>query len=402
MALEPQVEQSIRNHRKSVLLHRVLPLLPLLILLILAVTVLSVVGKGWATGGDDPLFTRSFNPLVLILMLALPLVFAGIPFFLLLRPATKQFNSLLSEAGSVDGFEYERFRNRLEAVSIGLGIRAPELAVLDFPTGNTLSFNRRGATVGVTGELLQSGLSGSEIEAVMAHQAAHVAAGDSLRSPNFLRGTAGILVILISLVVPAFYIVKRPGYLEVMLLVFVYVILSFIAVILSMRLWLRPYSISRLNPEYYYGDILADSVATKLTGNPGALESAIKKVRDGVADAEEMPGQTIAYTHLFVSPLKRWGVDLDTRVPTIMEAMPVRRGADPATRAITKWLGGPAATSYDPHLQTIISGQMEGFVQWESRLIEARLENLRQIKKNRWEAFEVLDSRLVVPPDRWD
>jgi Zn-dependent protease with chaperone function len=170
-----------------------------------------------------------------------------------------------------DAGEYESFRSALEGVSLGMGMSPPALAVLGIPTVNSIAFreNRRPG-IGVTAEALKAGLSLPEKEAMMAHELAHIALGDyflASSSAGFeyaAHGLGELFLMMAALVAVA---------VNVYLLAFLLPLAAPLAIVLvDSRLRKKTRLIFRQN------DLLADTVAAKLTSDPESLRKAIEKV----------------------------------------------------------------------------------------------------------------------------
>lgn len=435
VGLEPQVEKSIRIHRRRHALHVAISLLPMVIIVVVSVVLALVLkssgdqGRGFydllvedrATQGVV-YSTAAMYAFVLGLRFAPYFVYIAGAFWRLILPAMRQYKSLTGETVQYDPDRYRKFDSYLAAVSVGMGIPKPELTVLDLPTANSISYmKKRAPAVGVTPELLRADLSGNEIESVMAHEAAHIAAGDTLRSPNVFKGLGGAVFLLAIIALPFLFPIGAPkeGQVWLYALSLVWVpLMAIVAIPISAYLFMKPYTISRLNPSYYHRAILADSVAAKLTGNPGAAMSALEKVVRLMNEADRMPSQTIAFTQLFQGPLKPWPYDSKEKVASILEGVFGKKGYDPGGevtifrigydgfrslyRGLSKDAPGEGSRYTDPHREpTARESMTQGFIRWESKLLRARLENLELIKRNYYKAFEVRDGRPFVRPERW-
>lgn len=413
MAFEPQVERSIKRHRQRRLLYRLLVISPLII--VVAASILFVALSARADKGPE-LYPglRSSTSFVIpvILIRFLPYFFIiGVAFYKLLMPAIRQFNSLTSEITDYDHHSFQRYKNALQAVSIGSGIATPALVVLDIPTANAIAFRKKGTpAVGVTRELLEADLTSSEVEAVMAHEVSHLVAGDEIRSPNVFTGVGGVVIVLVAVALPFLYSFGSFAYSFSMLALslFLLPVMVLVGIPLSLHLMMRPYSISRRNPTYYHNEIFADSVAAKLTSNPGALKGAIEKLTGLMRRSEDMPRETIGFTQLFVGPLKKWPLDMDRRVPGILEALGQRRPEGQTAQplwlvSLAERLGvpGPSRDRYIDAMEKAREKQVHDYIGWEEKLQKSRLHNLEMIEMNKWEAFQVRGGRLIVPPDKW-
>ncbi len=167
--------------------------------------------------------------------------------------------------------EYESFKSALEGVSIGLGMSAPILKVLGIPTINTIAFRERGEPgIGVTAEALKAGLSRSEKEAMMAHEMAHVALGDyflASSSAGFEYAGYGLGVLFMLMAV------------LVTIAINVYVVLFLLPLAVPLIVVLVDQRLRKKTRVLYrHNDLLADTIAAKLTSDPECLRKTIEKL----------------------------------------------------------------------------------------------------------------------------
>lgn len=390
MGFEPQVEKSISRHRHRRRIYDLIVITPIVVFILISLIFMAV--NLASSGGDkqESLFdTDSDDAEIQSILSGLRMISVLLPLFAILVfmfqmgqigytrlvPVLKDFNSFTMRAPDYNHHHLQRFQDSLHAVSIGSGIPTPALAVLNCPTANAVAFRKKGTVaIGVTRELLEAGLSAHEVEAVMAHEVSHIVSGDELRSPNAAFCLGGAIYVVITVVLCLFFAftVKDPtAFFTVSTLLLP--LLALASAPLSLNLMMRPYSISKLNPVYFHNDIFADSVAVKLTGNPGALTGAIVRLTGLMNSSLEMPKQKSAFTQLFIGPLKRWILDMPH----------------------SKW-----QVSRDEY-RAFREDEMDSFISWENRLLEARLRNLNMIEMNKWEAFQVRGGRPIVPPDKW-
>jgi len=390
MAFEPQVEKSIRQHRQRRKTYDLIVITPIVVFILISLIFMAVniassggdqQGSLFDTDSVDPEMQsilsglRLFGVLVPILAIFIFMFQMGQIGFTRLVPVLKDFNSFTVRATEYNHHHLQRFQDSLQAVSIGSGIPTPTLAVLNCPTANAVAFREKGTmTVGITRELLEAGLSAHEAEAVMAHEVSHIVSGDDLRSPNaaFYLGGAIYVFLTVVLCIGFAFTVKDPTafFITSTLLL---PLLALISAPLSLYLMMRPYSISALNPVYFHNDVFADSIAAKLTGNPKALTGAIVSLTGLMNSSMEMPKQKSVFTQLFIGPLKRWPLELPK-----------------STRSVSRG-----------EYRAMKENEMDRFIGWENKLLRARLDNLKMIEQNKWEAFQVRGGRPIVPPDKW-
>lgn len=366
----------------------------------------------------------------------------------LLGPARRQYKALTVRAGRYDEGELASFKSDLDGVAIGMGVRAPGIVVVAVPTPTAFAFRERAVDyIAVTPALLEAGLSQAEREAVLAHELAHSVDGDALLEPNAWRGMTGALFILAPLVVLLASLLGGVSPEKLMVMILVPMLLLVIGWPLAIWLLVRPYNLNAMKSLGLYSDVLADSVAVKVTSNPDALKSAIVKLRDLTAEAPRMPSESIGFEHMFIGPLKKWPLITGELLPTVdllmgtqdgraPEESPLAHSSNRFVRALFTPIGGPRnygseqqpADYSEPSpealsvrrteplgslTETLFSkqdyairqdtlGQMEPFIAWQKGLIAERLTNLDNIEQNRWQAFDLESGRAMVKPSSWE
>ncbi|MBU0549732.1 MAG: M48 family metalloprotease [Candidatus Omnitrophica bacterium] len=160
---------------------------------------------------------------------------------------------------------HQYFKNIVDEVSVALGGRPIEAMVIPSGSMNAFSlqdFNRR-AVIGITEGLL-SRLNRAQIEAVVAHEAGHIAAADSL---------SATVICSLSEIYEEIFTKLRAGLSKtrgrgVVILLLVFILLG----IMNLLSKLLRYFISRQR-EYR-----ADAIAVRLTRNPLSLAEALKLI----------------------------------------------------------------------------------------------------------------------------
>jgi Zn-dependent protease with chaperone function len=260
--LEPQVIESIQRHKRRSAWMKLAMIGPLMVAL---AAVLVLTAYSLATGSAS--VTRAFTaenggyrfmwwvvPLALVVAFLLSAVRGG-------AEPLKTYDAGSDPAKNL-------FSDALDGVSSAVGISPPELVVLEVPTANSIAFVKRNKpAVGVTFEALVSDLSTFDAEAMMAHEVSHILTGEI-----FVASSSRQL--------------RRAAYALVFALVTLVVLCSFI-----LRFsWAVPFALVAATPFYFYwlyrmgrllyrqSDLLADSVAVKITYNPAAMRAAIVKL----------------------------------------------------------------------------------------------------------------------------
>lgn len=162
------------------------------------------------------------------------------------------------------------FRNALEGVSLAVGLEPPALFVLDVPTVNSVSFLRaRKPVVAVTGETLEAGLSRGYAEAMMAHEVSHVLLGDVIAGANTARWRVVGFSIAAALLLPFLLLALVFGFGA-----WLYVgLIGWTALQLALITVLGRFM-------YRQDDLLSDSIAAKITSDPGTLKETVLLVDD--------------------------------------------------------------------------------------------------------------------------
>jgi Zn-dependent protease with chaperone function len=283
MNLEPQVLESIDRNRRKVLYEELLVLTP--VVLIIAAVVFLIMFA----------FKRNVG-IAAIVMLAIAIAIA----LILTYSVGKSFKRFVKPAEEFKPVSLELFQEQLDAVSIGAGIETPELVVLDVPSINSVAFTRRGKpAVGVTKRAVEHPFSKEEAEAIMAHEVAHILINDILKPLDawHLKTLPFILLAALALLAIPVVWIAASSHSRISTAMVVLSIIFFI--------WVGTISdfiIRRLDIARRHNDFLADSIAAKLTSNPGALRQAIRHL-DAILDhAIELPLDNYSSRHLFICP----------------------------------------------------------------------------------------------------
>lgn len=171
----------------------------------------------------------------------------------------------------IDDVSLNRLRNVVDALCLGLGVRSPRLAVVDEAVPNALSVSgRTDETLVVTSGLL--GMGRDEVEAVAAHELAHLHARDSrwvtaaAASLGRARGVAHLLEAFAGLLIVIFAVGLEA---EVFLITPLLggLVIGGLALIVDLRVR------SAQNRVRAESDEIADVAAVLLARNPAALAS---------------------------------------------------------------------------------------------------------------------------------
>jgi Zn-dependent protease with chaperone function len=249
--LEPLVIASIKRYRRHALVLRLAAAVPLMAGVVIALAICLA-----KLSGDSTIPESSAGSWVVLGVITVALFFM----FILLG------KEKVPVVQSPQGLTLDTFENALEGVSMAVGLEPPRLLVLDLPTANSISFfyNNKPA-VGVTIEALQASLPRPIAEAMMAHEIAHVLLGDVVAGQNKRRWRLIGLSFTGAMVLPFFCLALAFGFgVWLYLGLFGWIAFTFLTTWVLGRLVLSQ------------NDLLADSVAAKITNDPGSLKEAVR------------------------------------------------------------------------------------------------------------------------------
>jgi Zn-dependent protease with chaperone function len=167
-----------------------------------------------------------------------------------------------------EGQSLDVFRDALQGVSLATGLQPPELLVLDLPTANSLSlYHSRRAAVGITAEALSSESSARYAEPMMAHELAHILLGDVLAGSTRNRWRVIGVALVAAIVLPFVFLALAFG-----VGTWLYVGLVCWAVVTVAIIQALGKLVSGQD------DLLADSLAARITSDPGGLKEAIEEL----------------------------------------------------------------------------------------------------------------------------
>ncbi|MBU1669957.1 MAG: M48 family metalloprotease [Actinobacteria bacterium] len=249
------------------------------------------------------------------------------------------------------------FRNSLGGVSVAVGIEPPDLVVLDLPTANSVSLFHKGRpAVGVTVEALDSALSRRCAEAMMAHEVSHVLLGDVVIGSTRRRWRLVGLSLIAAVVLPFVFLALAFGVGSWTYIGF----LSWAAVVVFL-LFVLGKRVFRQN------DLLADSVAARITADPEGLRDAILRL-DRMFLENDRPFPSGA------------------RYPTVLFVYEVRPEVDLAT--MREMMGDEDDAEFQKAQDRNL---LEGLRRSGARQrvsTEDRVRNLEAIERGHWRVFE--------------
>lgn|GEM_PF-1414562 len=249
-SLEPQVIASIKRYRHRALGLRLVSAAQLVAGVVAALAVYLYVLSG---EGSPPAVEA--KPWVAIAVITA--IFAAV--VLLIGPVK------LPLAQAPDHPSLDVFQNALEGVSIAAGADAPQLLVLDLPTANSVAMFHAGKpAVGVTTEALEASLPRRYAEAMMAHELSHELLGDVVVGSGRSRWRVVGLSIVAAMVLPFVFLALAFGFgTWTFLGLLGWTTLTIVIIMVAGKF------------VTHQDDLLADSLAAKMTADPGALKEAI-------------------------------------------------------------------------------------------------------------------------------
>jgi heat shock protein HtpX len=197
----------------------------------------------------------------LLVGIGLVMIFVGIQFIFGKKIALKTLSS-----STVEPDEYPELHGVVRKVSQQADIPKPDVGVTETPVKNAFAvgFGRENATVTVTTGLLEE-LDTEELEAVVAHEIAHIKNRDAM-----VMTGAGAIVVLSGFLIRNIYFLptdSKEG-IGAFLAFFLAGIVTYILSFLSIR------ALSR------YREYSADRAASTITGDPMALAQALRKISE--------------------------------------------------------------------------------------------------------------------------
>lgn len=371
MSFEPEVIKSIKRYRRRGRLLRLSVILPAAAACLACLVVMIVqIARGVS-------LTDAFGPghgvslyLTAVFLIAPPLIMDVAIFFAARKDRQTGFIAKMKDADGDAGFN--RYLGALDTVSLPAGIKPPRLVAFDLPTPNAFAFydTRGRPCIGVTLAALERPTLGlAEVESVMAHQVAHVLDDDCRAAAGYTNRQFfpfHLFVLFTVLLVPALALALPAGWFRrqagagigIAIGVFILAIAVFIIT------WLIMSASSRQD------DILADSVAVRLTGDPGAMIDAIEKVDTLVNQPSlVLPFEQLIIDYMFVNPRP-----IGENEAAVIE-QGVRAERDPSEKPEDR--------------RQMLENAIRQFSVQQSDLLRERLENLEAIKQGSWRRFDI-------------
>jgi Zn-dependent protease with chaperone function len=385
MGFEPQVLESIEGYSKKTRRDQLLLMVPFILAFLFSVTVflvtvfmkhqLSEVFKV-PTSGEGSYWQTQVVVFVKVLAGALAVILVaglGYNLYASARYARARFQLFVEQLVlDNDHIAENKYLNALEGAAIAAGVAAPGLRVLDDPAANALAFEDEDGNweVGVTSGLLKAEVSVSEATAIMAHELAHLIIGEGIRMPGLadLEFQPSLMLVAFSALSAASILAAPANMLYAGI-----AILCILTVLVVLMLVYRSqaFIMKLLDLAHHHDDMLADSVAAKMTGDPSALKSAIEKVESLTRETGRVPGGTILARYMFVTPPGAPGDYVRF-----------------ATEVATEILSGKKQPRTWLLFSEPVNRATRNVLDLELRLTRERLINLDLIEQGRWRALE--------------
>ncbi len=381
MALEPAVENCIKEHRAKARKKKILITIPVVLCLLMLIARGGMLMLKMNIGVSKQV--RDIHLSILFLVVLAALTFgAAMVYRSMMKKVHDQYRAFSTPLKHVDQVSLGRWQQGLEAASLGVGIDPPALVPVSMPSVNTITFDLDGKpAVGVSLEALSAPLSYPEIEAIMAHEVAHVVTRTHLHSPLLASQAYVVVSIIVTAMLAALVFILPPlivlvplllvPFLPIVIVLWTIDTYNPLQVVTTKNVKEQDITPEMLKGPGYEADIVADSIAAKIISEPQALRRAIGKMA-GMSQKESMiPEQKMTYNHLFVGPFLPWEPDLTANKFMVGEKQYAKLNLDQQD-LINKYL----VTRHD--------------------LIKERLENLKEIEAGTWRVFEQASGGDVV------
>ncbi|HKL28448.1 MAG TPA: M48 family metalloprotease [Natrialbaceae archaeon] len=259
----------------------------------------------------ETLFETTFDwrlSISLPLILGVTVVGLGLQYFLGDRIALRSVG-----ATRIDRSERPELHSRVERLSQHVELPTPDLAVSSSSVPNAFATGRSqsAATVVVTDGLLDS-LEDDELDAVLAHELAHVKNRDvavmslAYLLPSFTYVVAvGAYTLLGGLwnVIGHFHHSDSDDARPLVALIVLFVVSAVITILVSALFWVGSFLLFRMLSQYR--ERAADRGAARITGDPLALASALETIDEDMAGLPDRDLRTLdgGVEALYISPL---------------------------------------------------------------------------------------------------
>jgi len=216
---------------------------------------------------------------------------------------------VMTKAKIVEPERAPQLHNVVEEVAIAAGLPKPRVALVDDPAPNAFATGRTPdrAVVAVTTGLLER-MDRDELQAVVAHEMAHVANRDTLVM-SVAAATAGVITLISDLLFRFIFLKsvknrnKKDGAITLPPLI-----------LLTPLLLLAPFAAALLKAALSRSrEGLADATAVEFTRNPSALRSALEKL---AVDSTVVRQRSASVAHLWIESPLDLSVALNRRYET--------------------------------------------------------------------------------------
>lgn len=266
------------------------------------------------------------------------------------------------EAGAIGGAGARVFGDALEGVAIGAGVTVPGLLSADVPTVNSFPvFRAESYYMGVTREAIDQRLSPGEAEAMAANCVARILLGRVWNAPAIWQSglVPFVLLGILAVALCAAFVVYVPGTLDNIGLIVIggFLIAVALPTVGRFLFW-------RSDVVRSHGDVLADSIAVKITGDPVTYRNLVARLADRSRMVEFTFELQVVSRYLFVCPPgSAYG-------PEVHEE-----------------LEGAAGTGEEVTRERVSRAVARKTTKYGARSLVLRLSNLQAIERGNWRAF---------------
>jgi hypothetical protein len=278
MSFEPQVIQAIQRYKRGIILQKMLALAIASVGLLASIAVLVLVLR--SSSVQEKFASKGLLNTLRPSLITLGLV-STITIYLIVIAATQTKLAACFQNQSLDGVEKAllvKFDEGLKGVSIAAGIDLPQLVVAEIPGASSTPFSLRDdkPLVALSGTTLNLGLSAPEAEGLMALNVSLILLKCVVKHPlkSWFENTLMLSVLFCLGIGIVYVVVGLAADTQVAAIPFVFVLIGLL-MISALVIFSNRFRRIRSRDE-----LLADSIASKITQNPSALMSLLYKLAD--------------------------------------------------------------------------------------------------------------------------
>lgn len=282
MNLGPEVSDAVDARQTNINRQKTV-IIAILAAMIAVSLVVIIAGLIFGSSTSNGYVWRQFNHNdTLALVIGLPIAFVGallIAYYLLRLGAREKKYCASFEKDILtkeDSHRLLRFRSGLEAASKDLAMRHPHVKVLDIPHAGFVGFleDDGSTTIAISQRVIEADLTEPEVDSLMADEASRAFLGDVIK-PRTLEAAAWFTLVPFAFLgaIAVVMSIRQTGNRWAALLPALLYLLAALCLFVAFIFALRKLSAVRRDDE-----ILADSIAVKITGDAGVLKNAVLKL----------------------------------------------------------------------------------------------------------------------------